>query len=339
MLGDPAPFDVVRSTAASRHIIETAMSRGLDEASCLAGSGLSPSDIRDPIMPVRADQEITIIRNVISHLGDRAGLGRDAGARSTLADTGILGYAMMASPTFGDALQVACRYVALTPSYFSVARIEVAGPHAILFFDTTTVPADVHQFMFERDLALLMRLLPTLLGQVEAAIDLHIELTEVRLPIELVHVDDLKLTVENSNRNALSFPAALISRPMPVADAQTAAVCIRQCEELLNRRRLRRGLSATVRSRMIQTSSAIPSRATVAKELAITQRTLHRRLAAEGTSYQSLLDEVRSTLAAEMLDSGLTVEETARRLGYSEASAFTHAHVRWTGHPPSRRPR
>lgn len=78
---------------------------------------------------------------------------------------------------------------------------------------------------------------------------------------------------------------------------------------------------------------------TVAKELCVTERTLHRRLAAEGTSYRALLDEVRATLAAEMLDAGFSVEQTAQRLGYSETSAFTHAHVRWNGQPPSRRRR
>ncbi|WP_407689310.1 helix-turn-helix domain-containing protein [Mycobacterium sp. HUMS_1102779] len=50
-----------------------------------------------------------------------------------------------------------------------------------------------------------------------------------------------------------------------------------------------------------------------------------------------MLDEVRATLAAELLNSGLSVEETARRLGYSETAAFTRAHTRWNGCPPRRR--
>jgi AraC-like DNA-binding protein len=158
-----------------------------------------------------------------------------------------------------------------------------------------------------------------------------------QLPIDNVEFDNLTIVVANASRSALVLPADVVNQPMPAADTQTAAICIRQCEELLNRRRARRGISATVRNRMIQESTAIPSMATVAKELCITERTLHRRLAAEGTSYRGLLDEVRATLACELLKSGLTVEETAHRLGYSETAAFTRAHVRWNGHPPSRR--
>lgn len=124
---------------------------------------------------------------------------------------------------------------------------------------------------------------------------------------------------------------------MPVADPQTAAICIRQCEELFNRHRIRRGISAAVRTRIIQNSQEIPSMAIIAADVHMTERTLHRKLAAEGTSYRALLDETRAAIATEMLDSGLTVEATARRLGYSESAAFTRVYTRWNCHPPSRR--
>lgn len=335
-MGRLASFDIARSVAASRHIVATAVRHGMDEAHCLSGSGLSVADLGDPTTAVRAEQELTIIRNVISRLGDRPGLGKEAGSLSTLADTGILGYAMMASPTFGDAIRVACRYIGLTPSYFTVTGPQVSDTEVILEFDTTAVPADVRYFMLERDLAMLMRLLPTLLGPVDGPMTMRVQLTDAALPLEVVEADGLDLAVESSNRNALILSAELIERPMPVADAQTAAMCIRQCEDLLNRRLVRQGLSASVRTRIIQDSNTIPSMAEIAAELCITERTLHRKLLAEGTSFRALLDEVRSTLAAEMLDSGLTVEETARRLGYSETAAFTRAHIRWTGSPPSK---
>ena len=80
----------------------------------------------------------------------------------------------------------------------------------------------------------------------------------------------------------------------------------------------------------------MPSMGQVARELAVAERTLHRQLAAEHTSFRALVDEVRETLAVELLGNNLTVEEVARRLGYSETAAFTHAFKRWRGHPPSR---
>jgi len=85
----------------------------------------------------------------------------------------------------------------------------------------------------------------------------------------------------------------------------------------------------------VRNPSQMPPMATVAREYAVAERTLHRRLAAANTSYRALVDEIRETLAVELLGNNLTVEEVARHLGYSETAAFTHAFTRWRGHPPS----
>lgn len=330
-------WDVALSSATARHILETGRRHGLDPTVCLAGTGLTAADVQDPASEVYAGQELTMIRNVIGRLGDRPGLGMETGMQYNLADTGIFGYALMSSPTFGDAIDVACRYAALTDSYLCLVAPEVTAAEAVIVFDDSRIPRDVRRFVIERDFAIMLRLLPLLLGANTSPVTARMELAELRLPLETVQFDNLTVAVESGSRNALVMPADLVSRSMPAADAQTAAVCIRQCEELLNRRRTRRGISAAVRNRLVQDSAAIPSMATVARELCITERTLHRRLAGEGTSYRALLDEVRATLAGELLKSGLTVAETARRLGYSETAAFTRAHVRWNGHPPTRR--
>lgn len=277
-----------------------------------------------------------MIRNLVGRLGDQPGLGMETGMQYNLADTGIFGYALMASPTFGDAIDVACRYAALTDSYLCLIAPEVDAAEAVLIFDDARVPRDVRRFMLERDFAIMLRLLPLLLGTNHSPLTVRMEFADLQLPVDMVEFDNLTVVVKNTSRSALVMPAELIDRPMPAADPQTAAICILQCEELLNRRRARAGVSAAVRTRIIQNSREIPSMATVAKDLSITERTLHRRLAAEGTSYRVLLDEVRAALSAELLKSGLSVGETAYRLGYTETAAFTRAHVRWNGHPPSR---
>ncbi len=332
-------WDVALSSATGRHIVETARQHGLDPGTCLAGTGLTPKDLADPATEVYTSQELTMVRNLIGRLGDQPGLGLETGSRYNFADTGILGYALMASPTFGDAIDVACRYAALTASYLCLAGPQVTDSEAVVTFDDAQIPSDVRRFLLERDFAILLRILPWLLGASPSPMTVRVELAGLQLPTDMVEIENLTVIIERTARNALIIPADLVAQPMPAADPQTAAICIRQCEELLNRRRARRGISAAVRVRMIQDSAQIPSMATVAKELCITERTLHRRLAAEGAGYRALLDEVRATLAAELLNSGLSVEETARRLGYSETAAFSRAHTRWNGYPPSKRKR
>ncbi|EMH4719461.1 TPA: helix-turn-helix domain-containing protein [Pseudomonas aeruginosa] len=75
-----------------------------------------------------------------------------------------------------------------------------------------------------------------------------------------------------------------------------------------------------------------PSIAWVARQLKVTERTLRRRLADEGTNYREVLDLVRHDRARQLLrDERLRIEEVAERLGYMDTSSFRHAFRRWTG--------
>ena len=78
-----------------------------------------------------------------------------------------------------------------------------------------------------------------------------------------------------------------------------------------------------------------PSLATVGKRLGQGARTLQRRLRADGTSFEAIVDETRCRLALQLVHGGeLSLEETAFRLGFAEPSAFRRAFRRWYGHSP-----
>ncbi len=66
------------------------------------------------------------------------------------------------------------------------------------------------------------------------------------------------------------------------------------------------------------------------------ERTLRRKLVAEGISYRQLLEQVRrDTCQLYFLEGTRSLSEIAAKLGYSELSAFTRAYTSWYGHPPS----
>jgi AraC-like DNA-binding protein len=78
-----------------------------------------------------------------------------------------------------------------------------------------------------------------------------------------------------------------------------------------------------------------PAQAEVSRKLAVSERTLQRRLREEGTSFAEILDEVRRELAQQYLaNPAVTLHEIAFLLGYSEPSAFHRAFRRWTGATP-----
>jgi AraC-like DNA-binding protein len=73
----------------------------------------------------------------------------------------------------------------------------------------------------------------------------------------------------------------------------------------------------------------------VANRIGVSQRTLARRLAAEGQNYSAVLEDLKAELAKHYLaDNDLTVSQIAWLLGYQEVSSFTHAFKRWSGKTP-----
>ena len=73
----------------------------------------------------------------------------------------------------------------------------------------------------------------------------------------------------------------------------------------------------------------------VARSMATSVRSLQRRLAAAGTTYQELLDLTRRETASRYLaDRALSVSQVGYLLGYSEPAAFHRAFKRWHGSTP-----
>lgn len=83
-------------------------------------------------------------------------------------------------------------------------------------------------------------------------------------------------------------------------------------------------------------SAGVPGLSEVAKDLGMSGRTLQRRLAAEGLTFQSVVDDARRRLALRLLrqQAEVTLTEVTFMTGFSDQSAFTRAFRRWTGRTP-----
>jgi AraC-like DNA-binding protein len=75
---------------------------------------------------------------------------------------------------------------------------------------------------------------------------------------------------------------------------------------------------------------------TVAKAVALSVRTLSRRLADEGVTYEEVVDKLRRSLALQYVkEPSIAVSQIAWLLGYEGSTSFNHAFRRWTGQSPS----
>ncbi len=139
----------------------------------------------------------------------------------------------------------------------------------------------------------------------------------------------------DSDWDGVLFPASELDAPNPASDPTLAEALARHAQKLLAK--LPRGddLPSRVRHQIASTLPLGSSADQIAESLGMNARNLRRRLGAEGSSYQRILDEVRCELARRYLAEGRKgVEEVAFALGFSDGSAFHKAFKRWTGESP-----
>ena len=322
-----------RSIISAQLQTQFGMDQGLSIEQCLAGSGLTLSQLGDPASEIDASQELILIGNLVAALGHIPDLGLLAGQRYHLSTYGIWGFALLSCPTLRSAANMGLRYLDLTYAFCRI-HLEEHGDDMHLRLDEQDLPPALRDFILQRDTAGMLKIQRDLLGQA-----LPFKRVELRMhaPADVAryteHYGVEPLFGQAQNRFVLA--QQLLDLPLPGANPQVAHDCEMQCHALLTRRRERSGLAGQIRTRLLSRPGSLPDMNEIAAQLHTSTRSLRRRLSEEGTSFRQLLEEVRQTLAEELLATGgLTLEEIAERLGYGEVSNFTHAFKRWKGLAP-----
>jgi AraC-like DNA-binding protein len=136
--------------------------------------------------------------------------------------------------------------------------------------------------------------------------------------------------------NALLFDAADLDRPFVTHNAELFAALAPQLEAELSQAIEGKALGPQVKRILKrQLAGRRPGIGDVARELRLSPRTLQRRLAEDGVSFQQLMQEARRELARHyLLHSSLELNETAYLLGYEDAHSFFRAFHDWEGSSP-----
>lgn len=140
-----------------------------------------------------------------------------------------------------------------------------------------------------------------------------------------------------ASEDRLVYPASLLDLPLAHADSRLSALLDRVAGVFRAAVPERSAFSSRVRQLVARHLPHDGAPVTeIARELALTPDTLHRRLEAEGTTYRELADDVRRGLALGYLDQrDLSLSEIAFLLGFSGGQGFHRAFKRWTGKTPA----
>jgi AraC-like DNA-binding protein len=308
--------------------------RGNDVASVLAEVGARPEQVDDDAIRLEVPKQIRILKLASEKLQDGL-LGFHLARNFDLREIGLVYYVIASSDRLADALLNGKRYCTIMNEGVRL-NVRLDERAAAVGFDYVDVDRQSDRHQIEFWLVTLVRICRQVTDTRLAARSLRIRHRRDETPTEMRNFFGCDVEF-GADSDEVIFPASVASMPIVGSDNYLNDLLLRYAEEALaDRPQLRASLRSAVERVLPQLlPHAKASAANVAQKLAISTRTLSRKLRDENVAFAEILEETRAALAKRYLaERDLPVSEIAWLLGYGEVSSFTHAFKRWTGMTP-----
>ena len=282
-------------------------------------------------------QDVIALFNAATELTDRPDLGLSFGQQARPGTFHVLGYALMTCKTIGEA-------IALVPHY---RRLVFDIGYSEMKFVSTEDDARLGWQVVSKALPYCPSLAESLIaawysfGRWIAGVDLPLK--EVCFshpgPNETTAYEKYFGCPVNfgAQENALVFSRSLLDMPLVQADETLHLAMREQARAAIEKTFNAKDIAPRLRQALIPLMPKYEATLDkAAASLALSARTLQRRLAEQGLQFQDVLDATRKDLAKIYIkDPSLGMLDIALLLGYSEQSSFTRAFKSWFGDTPS----
>lgn len=307
-------------------------SQGVDVARLLRCANLDIALLDNPGARIGADAVTRMWEMAVDWSGNPSlGLDRELVARYVNFD--VVGHAMLSSPDLRTGLDHLARYLALI-SDAATFVLQPEGCHSWLVLGHTGNTLRVPRQRQEYGILSLLTLCEWLTRRPVRALAVEFAFPEPvsQLPYRVAFDCPLHF---GQAATRLLLSGTDLATPLPSRSPTMLALHERVMDEQLNSLGTA-SISNRVRDEVMhRLNQGEPRREVIASHLALTDRTFQRRLRAENTSYQQLLDEARRELARKYLaQDGLPLVAIADLLGFGDQSNVFRACKRWFGVSP-----
>jgi AraC-like DNA-binding protein len=318
-----------------RGLFAYACARGADPAGLLAGAGLTRQDLEDQDARLPALRYALLMKTAKALTGDAA-LALHFGETVNLAEVSIVGLLGNASETIMDAFVQLNRYARL------VADVATPGDRYVLdrsggqlwMIDTRPNPnAFIEQT--ETTFASMVHGLADF-GAVGFVMAVEVTHADPGYAAEYERVLRAPVTF-GAARNAMRLDPAWTNHRVAQLPRYVFGVLTERAEALLQQLNSTRTMQGRVEATLLPVlHRGAAGMDYVAGQLSLSRQTLHRKLKAEGVTFEKVLDGLRHRMALDYLSGRkVSVNETAYLVGFSDPAAFSRAFKRWTGKSPS----
>jgi AraC-like DNA-binding protein len=300
---------------------------GLDSA------GFKPAQFEDPDTRISYSAAGRLLSYCVTATGCQH-FGLLLGGCSVPSHLGIAGYLLRTAPDVGTALHNLVKYLDLHDQG-GVPRLDITGNQVLLGYVINVTSVDAEDQIYDLTTSIACNVMRALCGA-------HWNPTGVLLMRR--PPDDPALYMKffraplhfNADESAIMFATSWLDHQLPSADPLLQHHLELEADAL--HASLQTGLTDKLRRLLRQhLSSGQCTAAYIARQFGMSERTLNRRLLAEGTTFRHELDHVRYHVSQQLLSNTERITtEIAASLGYADVSAFNRAFKRWSGVTPAR---
>ncbi len=317
-----------------RGVVEMFAAAGVDIDALLRDAGVERAALHDPSQRFSIDDVSALWELAVARSGKHTlGLKRELAA--TYGKLGVVGYAMMACPTLLSALERLVRYMSVVSN---AATFELHDDPEGRWLELGHAGGErpVPRQRSEFGMLTILSFCSWITGR--DVVPLAIEFVDPHPGDTRVHDAAFGCPLRFGRlANRALLRRSDLALPLSARDSAISALHEKLVEDELVRLE---GAQTSHRVRHVLANSlscAEPRREQVAAALKMSDRTLQRRLHAEGTSFQQLLDDTRRELAQLYLrKSRGSLQHVAEMLGFEDQSNLFRACKRWFGESPGR---
>ena len=297
----------------------------------LDGSGLDPADLEKPSYEMPVSAIWPICDNVAQIFGEDWFFGLPI--LWSVNTHSELGMAMRFAPDFGTAIDVVSEFVHVR---WSVLRLVRAADRSNLILTLLPmVPASPQNWRMANSIAAL-----SFQATAKAILSSGSETVRYQFQGRSPSYGEKLLELFDGNaswgheRTAIIVPKVLCAQVSPLVNATSFAAVLAALRELAMQKGQIKNLAARVSETLDGVTRGRIDAVEVARKIGISKRTLERRLSEEGLNFRDLLNKsYKKRLEHLLIDTRLTAEAIAERLGYHDASSLLRTCRRLYGIP------
>jgi AraC-like DNA-binding protein len=314
-------------------LIDMMEEQGCDRERLLAGCSLEASGINNIGARVSDFDFRQVVANAQSLTGDAA-LGLKLGLRLHLSAHAVLGQAFMTCTDLGQVVELLLKYYHLLSTGLHL-EYEVVDENCVLTIIAT--PGEINvQFGFELLYGAFINTVRGMLNDPEISVRMELPYPKPEHADAYYRVlgEDIHF---NCLRGRIVFDRSWLDTQLPSSNPALRQLYEAECARLLTDLKLEDSVSERTLKLLRKLEGQYPQMPQIANMLNLSPRTYRRRLDEEDQSFQKLLDQVRSEHATRYLqNTRLPLSTIAYLVGFSDASNFRRAYIKWTGTPPSK---